>query len=140
MLTALPLLVVVVIVGVAAVTIRRRTGAVRLTDDRFTAMDIDAISVPTGQRAFVLFTAPGCAPCGPARVVLDELGSRAGMPVVSVDVADHAAVAHAHRVMRAPTTFVVEDDGRIAARIAGVPRAGELTALLGLDAGEPAAA
>ena len=128
MAQVLPLLAVVLLVGVVWVTLRRRSGVPRRTDDHLTSEELAALGADSP--VLVLFTAPGCAPCGPARRILDEVGAAAGIPVISVDVGAYTALAQRHRVMRAPTTFVVTADGGIAARISGVPRIADLTGLL----------
>ena len=133
MLEALPLLVVVALVGVTSVSLRRRTGAARPDAAVFTAAEMARLGFAHGV-TFAVFTAPGCSTCGPAVHVARDAARRVGGGVVVVDAAQHAEVAAAHHVMRAPTTFVVQDDGRILARAAGVPHASELADLVGATA------
>ena len=122
----LPLLVVIALVGVASVWYRRRNGAAIATTATFSAEELQALGVPLKTTAVVLFTAPGCAPCVPAKRVLDEHGATHGIPVVAADVSEHAEIATRQHVYRAPTTFVVDERGHALTRISGVPRAGEL--------------
>lgn len=122
----LPLVVAVALVGLAALQYRRRAGTAAATTATFTPGALAELGVRAGAVNFVLFTAPGCAPCGPAKRVLDEAGARHGVAVVVADVAEHHAVATAQHVYRAPTTFIVDEQGRALARISGVPRPEEL--------------
>ena len=130
MLEALPLLVVVVLVGVASVSLRRRSGAARPDDDVFTDAEMAQLGFATHRATFAVFTTPGCSTCGPAVDVVSEAARRAGAAVVVIDATHHTDVAAAHHVLRAPTTFAVRGDGRILARAVGVPRAAELTDLV----------
>jgi hypothetical protein len=130
---ALPLLAVVALVAVASALWRRRSGHVRLTDDRLDGddwADLGGIGAPGDAPFLLLFTAPGCATCGPARRVLDAVSGQTRAPVIALDVTEHEHIAHAHRVMRAPTTFVVAAGGRVSARVTGIPHGDELVALL----------
>ena len=65
-----------------------------------------------------------------AKQVLDAVSVAHDVPVIVADVTDHPQVASAQHVYRAPTTFVVDERGRAVARISGVPREGELDAIL----------
>lgn len=127
----LPLAAVIVLIAVAAVWIRRREGAAVSTTATFAADHLRELGVRAGTTALVLFTAPGCAPCVPAKRVLDDVARRHDVPLVVADVSTHSDVATAQHVYRAPTTFVVDGQGRALARISGVPRPEELEAVLG---------
>lgn len=129
-----------VLAGVVAATAtvacwwRTRDGRVRAVQDRFSPDDLAAIGAPAGRLVLVEFTAPSCAPCTAARRVLDEVAvGRADVAVRVVDVGEHLLLARAHGVLRTPTTFAVSADGAVLGRIAGVPGAADVAALL--DAG-----
>jgi glutaredoxin len=126
----LPLVVVVALVGVLSLWYRRRNGAATSTTATFSADELRALGVPLRTSAVVLFTAPGCAPCVPAKRLLDEHGARHGIPVVAADVSEHAEIATRQHVYRAPTTFVVDEHGHALTRISGVPRAHDLDQIL----------
>ena len=126
----LPLLVVVVVVGVLTLWYRRREGAATATTATFDAVALRDLGVPLRTTAIVLFTAPGCAPCEPAKRVLEEIAGLRDVPLVVADVSEHHAVAAAQHVYRAPTTFLIDTEGRALTRISGVPRAEEVTHVL----------
>lgn len=88
--------------------------------------------------ALVEFTAPDCAPCAAAKLVLDEaVAARPAVTVAQLDVAEALDLARAHRVMRAPTTLLVSADGHLLGRVSGVPRRDELEDLLDATADGP---
>ena len=126
----LPLIVVVLCVAAAALWYRRANGVAHRIDATFDAEQLALLGLEVGSPALLLFTAPGCPPCTVAKRVLDEVGSRRGIPVVTADVTDHPALATAQHVYRAPTVFVVDRRGHAISRIAGVPRDGELDDVL----------
>lgn len=126
-----PLLVVVALVAAASLAWRRRSGLARPHDDSFTAADMAAVGVERNRAAFVLFTAPGCSTCGPARNAVNDVAARHDVAVSVVDAARDEALAASHGVLRVPTTFVVLPGGHVAGRVTGVPRASELVGLLG---------
>jgi thiol-disulfide isomerase/thioredoxin len=96
-----------------------------------TAADLAAAVRPATRLALVQFTAPDCHPCTTTRALLDEVAAdRADLSVHALDVAEALDLARAHRVLRAPTTLLVTDDGHLLGRVSGVPRADELRALL----------
>jgi thiol-disulfide isomerase/thioredoxin len=125
------LLGVVTATAALAAAWRSQDGRVRTVDERLSHDELAAVGATGGQRLLVEFTAPACSTCAATRRVLDDVASaRPDVTVRAVDVTDVPDLADAHRVMRAPTTFVVEPDGRIRARLSGTPDAGELAALL----------
>ena len=126
----LPLVVVVALVAAGAAWFRRNNGAAKESAATFSSEDLRRLGVAGGTTTLVLFTAPGCPPCVPAKRVLDEVGARHAVALVVVDVTDHHEVATAHHVYRAPTTFVVDAAGRALARISGVPRHDEVERVL----------
>lgn len=113
-----------VIAATAALSLwwRVRDGQVRAVDDRFSAAELAALDAPARHRLLVEFTAPSCAPCAAARRVLDEVAAdHADVAVRTLDVGERADLARRHKVLRAPTTFVVAADGTVRGRVAGVP-------------------
>ena len=127
----LPLLVVIVVVGAVSLWYRRTNGTATATTATFAPEALRSLGVPNRQAAILLFTAPGCPPCVPAKRAVDDAGLRHGVAVVAADVTEHAAVATSQHVYRAPTTFVIDAAGRALARISGIPREEELDQLLG---------
>lgn len=78
------------------------------------------------------FTAPNCPPCLPTRAVLDEIvADRRDVVVATVDVSTaDPALLRDLRVMRAPTTLLLGPGGLVLGRVSGVPRRGDLAALV----------
>jgi thiol-disulfide isomerase/thioredoxin len=75
----------------------------------------------------VLLTSPTCGPCATVKRILTELGDeRDDVRWVAVEAADHLDLARDHHVMRVPTLFVLDPEGRILARTSGVPARAEL--------------
>lgn len=75
-------------------------------------------------------TAPGCATCVAARRVLDEVAAGAGAAVLAIDAAEVPVLVSQQRILRAPTTLVL-DGVRVRGRVAGVPDAAQLRELVG---------
>lgn len=89
-----------------------------------------AVNSPT-PLTLVEFTAPDCRPCVAAKAVLTEaITDRDDVTFTTLDVAEALDLARAHRVMRAPTTLLISDEGHLLGRVSGVPRPDELSALL----------
>ena len=128
MTRVLVLVAALVVTACLALWWRRREGRVVRGSDRFTRAQLAALGVPPGASALVEFTAPHCAPCASARRVLDEVAATYNTLVVTAD-AGHE-VARAHRVLRAPTTFVLAADGAVRGRISGVPARDDVVALV----------
>ena len=125
----------VLAVAVVGLVWRRRDGRVRevgehtrLDPDHLGAVGLDLRDVQAGA---VLLGSPTCAPCDAVKQVLRDLADeREGFRWVYADAADHLELAERHRVMRVPTLFVIERDGRIIARTSGVPRTDDLRRVL----------
>lgn len=138
------LVLLLVLSAVAALSAwwRRRDGRIRPTADlpldhhlpgtrRAPAADLLAALDAATPLVFVEFTAPHCAPCARTAAILDELAAgRQDVSVRTVDIAEGLDLARAHRVLRAPTTLLVDADGQVLGRVSGVPRRDELVALL----------
>lgn len=103
------------------------------------AADIAAAVAPASPLVFVEFTAPNCQPCVATREVLDRVtAGRSDVGIVALDVAEALDLVRAHRVMRAPTTLLITEEGHLLGRVSGVPREDELLALLDSTAPQPA--
>jgi thiol-disulfide isomerase/thioredoxin len=73
-------------------------------------------AVPDGRPSLVVFSTPGCSACRTAQypavqAVASHFGHR--LRVMNVDIADRPAVGRAFNVLTAPTTVVMNGDGRI---------------------------
>ena len=103
------------------------------------AADLAAAVAPSTPLVFVEFTAPNCRPCVATREVLERaVAGRDDVGIVALDVAEALDLARSHRVMRAPTTLLITDEGHLLGRVSGVPREDELLALLDSTAPQPA--
>jgi thiol-disulfide isomerase/thioredoxin len=87
---------------------------------------------PLGASATLLqFSTEVCAPCHATRKVLATIAERTpGVEHLEVNVAHAPELAARFRVTQAPTTFLIDGDRIIRARIAGAPNVGALTARL----------
>lgn len=95
-----------------------------------TAADIDA---PLGATAtLVQFSSAFCAPCRATRRVLGEVAAMVpGVEHVEIDAEHHLDLVRRLAVMRTPTTFVVDPEGRVITRASGQPRRADVIAALG---------
>jgi thiol-disulfide isomerase/thioredoxin len=125
----------VAVVGLAGRWWQRRDGHVRapeegelITADHLDDLGLDLRGAEAGA---VLLGSPHCSPCEQVKRVLGQLaGDRPAFRWVAVDAALHLGLAESHRVMRVPTLFLVQPDGRILARTSGVPRVDDLRRVL----------
>jgi hypothetical protein len=144
LLLVLALIAVVALLGWA---VKRRDGRIReagpaprgdggMADHEgpaFDAAQLDAVGLDlAGVRAgAVLLSSPTCAPCAMVKRILGELSEqRDDIAWVSVEAADHLDLARDHHVMRVPTLFVLDPQGRILARTSGVPARTDLERVL----------
>ncbi|MEV0394279.1 TlpA family protein disulfide reductase [Polymorphospora rubra] len=100
-----------------------------------------ALGVAAGTPATLLqFSSAFCAPCRATRRVLAEVaGMLDGVRHVEVDAESHLDAVRALDIWRTPTVLVVDGQGRIVQRAAGVPaKAQVIAALAPLLAGRPA--
>ncbi|MCC5949110.1 MAG: thioredoxin family protein [Nitriliruptoraceae bacterium] len=110
-------------------------GGADTADDapRLDASHLDAVGLDTDGAAAgaVLLGSPTCAPCDAVKAILSDLAQeREAFRWVYADAADHLDLAREHRVLRVPTLFVVDAEGRILGRTSGVPRPDDLRQLL----------
>jgi thiol-disulfide isomerase/thioredoxin len=81
------------------------------------------------------FSSSFCAPCRAARQVLGDIASFTdGVAHVEINVADRVDLVRVLDVRRTPTMFLLDPDGRIAARASGAPRKEDVLAALGVVA------
>ncbi|MEV4759152.1 thioredoxin domain-containing protein [Micromonospora sp. NPDC049559] len=79
----------------------------------------------------VQFSSAFCAPCRATRRMLDEVsGLLPGVRHVEVDAESHLDAVRALDIWRTPTVLVVDADGRIVQRAAGVPTKAQVVAAL----------
>jgi thiol-disulfide isomerase/thioredoxin len=90
------------------------------------------VAVPLGERATLLqFSSAFCAPCRATRRVLGEVVDLVpGVTHVEVDAEQHLEVVRSLRVLRTPTTLILDPSGREVSRASGLPARDQvLTAL-----------
>jgi thiol-disulfide isomerase/thioredoxin len=114
---------------------RRLRGAAPGTPPVLTAATVltgAGVAVPLGERATLLqFSSAFCAPCGATRRVLGEVARLVpGVTHVEVDAEAHLDAVRTLRVLRTPTTLILDADGREVARAAGLPRRDQVLAAL----------
>jgi thiol-disulfide isomerase/thioredoxin len=93
------------------------------------------VAVPLGDRATLLqFSSAFCAPCRATRRVLGEVVDLVpGVTHMEVDAESHLDVVRTLRVLRTPTTLILDAEGREVSRASGLPQRDQvLTALAGV--------
>jgi thiol-disulfide isomerase/thioredoxin len=90
------------------------------------------VAVPLGERATLLqFSSAFCAPCRATRRVLDEVaGLVPGVTHVEVDAEQHLDIVRTLRVLRTPTTLILDADGYEVSRASGQPQRDQVLAAL----------
>ncbi|UUT36701.1 thioredoxin family protein [Microbacterium elymi] len=135
-------LAVAVLVAVTLVVggmLRHRDGRARRVADR--TIDVaTAETGPRGERAtLVQFSTELCARCPQVRRMLDVIaGERAGVLFTEVDLTRRPDLAKRLHILQTPTVFVLDADGFVHTRFAGVPAAQAVTGELDRLIGDPA--
>ena len=113
---------------------RRRGHETRTPANPTTASVLTAagITVPLGDRATLLqFSSAFCAPCRATRRVLGEVVDLVpGVTHLEVDAEQHLEVVRALRVLRTPTTLILDPDGHEVSRASGLPARDQVLAAL----------
>lgn len=93
-----------------------------------------------GERAtLVQFSTAFCAPCRPTRQMLTQVaGMVDGVTHVEIDAAARLDLVRRLRINSTPTVLVLDRDGVIVERAAGLPRQADVIAVLGSVIGPPA--
>ncbi|HUW17150.1 MAG TPA: thioredoxin family protein [Actinomycetes bacterium] len=93
----------------------------------------DDLGVPLGASAtLVQFSSAFCQPCRATRQLLGEVaGMVDGVVHVDVDAESQLDLVRRLDVMRTPTVFVLDSDGRVVRRAAGVPAKADVIAAIG---------
>ena len=98
-----------------------------------TVLTAAGVDVPLGERATLLqFSSAFCAPCRATRRVLGEVAELVpGVTHVEVDAEHHLDVVRSLRVLRTPTTLILDAEGREVSRASGQPQRDQV--LVALD-------
>ena len=114
---------------------RGRMSDVPATREGMTLDDgtLRGLGVEPGARAtLVQFSSAFCAPCRATRRVLTEVAEMVdGVRYVEVDAEAHLDAVRALRILRTPTTLVLDSGGRVVVRASGQPRKADVLAALG---------
>lgn len=126
------LLIGVILVSTAFGVYRKRTdGAIR-TPQTGSFVTREELGHDMGSAAtFIQFSSPYCQPCKATARIIEEL--TAGEPEVAhVDlrVADHLDLVNQFKVLRTPTTVLVDSRGHVEYRAEGLPTREDLESAL----------
>ena len=101
--------------------------------EQLDAAVLAALGIEPAERAtLVQFSSAFCAPCRATRRILGEVAEQvSGVRYVEVDAEAHLDAVRRLRIMRTPTTFVVDGSGRVVVRASGQPRKADVIAALG---------
>lgn len=111
---------------------RRRDGRFAAPVNERQVVSAEDIGARLGARATLLqFSSEFCAPCRATRTLLAELaGTVDDVAHTELDAAEHMDLVRRLDVMRTPTVFVLDRDGRVVRRASGTPRRDELVSAL----------
>ena len=111
----------------------RRQGFGAGTETVATVLTSAGVAVPLGERAtLVQFSSAFCAPCRATRRVLGEVAQLVpGVTHVEIDAEHHLDVVRSLRVLRTPTTLILDAEGREVSRASGQPQRDQV--LVALD-------
>lgn len=86
-----------------------------------------------GEHATIVqFSATVCAPCRAAKVIATDVAATVpGVVHLEINAEENIELVKEFGIMRTPTILVLDGQGRLSARISGVPRKDEL--LIALD-------
>jgi thiol-disulfide isomerase/thioredoxin len=132
-LVGLSVLVAVLVIATAyGLWRKRREGQLRPvaeTPDP-TAVALAGLGVGTsGQVTLLQFSSAFCAPCRATRRILADVAATVGgVDHVEVDAESHLDAVRALDIWKTPTTLIVDADGRVVQRAAGVPAKAQVIA------------
>ena len=116
---------------------QRRNGRLRGSANGAVALSpemLAALGVPRGERAtLVQFTSAFCAPCRATRRILGDVAEMVpGVAYGEIDAESNLDLVRRFNVLRTPTVFVLDADGRLVRRASGQPRNADVIAALGM--------
>ncbi len=112
--------------------VRGASGGVPSGKTPATVLASSGVDVPLGARATLLqFSSAFCAPCRATRRVLGEVSEIVpGVTHVEVDAEHHLEAVRELRVLRTPTTLILDADGHETSRASGLPKRDQVLAAL----------
>lgn len=129
------ILVALVLVVASAIGIvwRRRNGKVTVVTESTDVLTPQDLGQPLGESAtLVQFSSAFCQPCRATRRILEEVADMVpGVAHVELDAEANLELVRSLNVLRTPTVFVVDPEGRIRTRASGQPRKVDVIAALG---------
>lgn len=129
------ILVALVLVVASAIGIvwRRRNGKVTVVNESTDVLTPRDLGQPLGESAtLVQFSSAFCQPCRATRRILEEVADMVpGVAHVELDAEANLELVRSLNVLRTPTVFVVDPEGRIRTRASGQPRKVDVIAALG---------
>lgn len=129
------ILVALVLVVASAIGIvwRRRNGKVTVVTESADVLTPQDLGQPLGESAtLVQFSSAFCQPCRATRRILEEVADMVpGVAHVELDAEANLELVRSLNVLRTPTVFVVDSEGRIRTRASGQPRKVDVIAALG---------
>jgi thiol-disulfide isomerase/thioredoxin len=127
------LVLVVAVTAAIAFGLLRRVRDGRLRDTPASdVVDLRALGVAPGERATIVqFSSAFCAPCRATRRILSDVASVVdGVAYAEVDAETHLDDVRRLRILRTPTTLVLDRSGRVVVRASGQPRKADVIAAL----------
>ena len=129
------ILVALVLVVASAIGLvwRRRNGKVTVVTTSADVLTPQDLGQPLGESAtLVQFSSAFCQPCRATRRILEEVADMVpGVAHVELDAEANLELVRSLNVLRTPTVFVVDSEGRIRTRASGQPRKVDVIAALG---------
>ncbi|MFC5891122.1 thioredoxin family protein [Kitasatospora sp. CM 4170] len=126
--------VVLVLAGAFGLLRAKHDGRLRVrTKDGAVRLSAAELGGPLGERAtLVQFSTAFCQPCRATRRVLAEVaGMVEGVAHVELDAEARLELVRRLDVLRTPTVLVLDAEGRVVRRAAGLPRRADVIAALG---------
>jgi thiol-disulfide isomerase/thioredoxin len=87
------------------------------------AADIPGIDLLGARATLLQFSTEVCAPCKPTRTLLGAIADESlDVQHIDVDLTHLPSVASRFNILQTPTTFILDGQGVVRARIGGAPR------------------
>ncbi len=126
------LVIGVILMSTAFGVYRRRTDGSIKTPEAGSFITAEQLGHDMGTKATVIqFSSPYCQPCKATNTMVDEMTSGIeSVAHVDLQVADHLDLVNQLKIMRTPTTILLDGNGHIEFRIEGLPKRDEIESAL----------